>query len=139
MNSRHLVALLIIHLAFVVMLPCFWLKLWYSVCLEHPWIKGGQASDKPIDGAVLLRMKQFRAMNKLKKLALKVNYQIVLRRSYCQIIKIVLSCPWILYNGCQLLLERWLECLIWWFSYTKYMKLPQLNNLTVQEMKPSKY
>ena len=30
------------------------------------------ASDKPIDSAVLIRMKQFRAMNKLKKLALKV-------------------------------------------------------------------
>ncbi|XP_073149827.1 calcium-dependent protein kinase 9-like [Henckelia pumila] len=40
--------------------------------LEHPWIKGGAASDKPIDSAVLSRMKQFRAMNKLKKLALKV-------------------------------------------------------------------
>lgn len=41
---------------------------------EHPWIKeGGNASDKPIDNAVLSRMKQFRAMNKLKKLALKVN------------------------------------------------------------------
>ncbi|KAK6149288.1 hypothetical protein DH2020_016813 [Rehmannia glutinosa] len=40
--------------------------------LEHPWIKGGEASDKPLDSAVLSRMKQFRAMNKLKKLALKV-------------------------------------------------------------------
>ncbi|CAM8986963.1 unnamed protein product [Rhodiola kirilowii] len=41
--------------------------------LEHPWIKeGGDASDAPIDGAVLSRMKQFRAMNKLKKMALKV-------------------------------------------------------------------
>ncbi|XP_047954268.1 calcium-dependent protein kinase 2-like [Salvia hispanica] len=41
--------------------------------LEHPWLKeGGEASDKPIDSAVLTRMKQFRAMNKLKKLALKV-------------------------------------------------------------------
>ncbi|PKI55846.1 hypothetical protein CRG98_023727 [Punica granatum] len=41
--------------------------------LEHPWIKeGGNASDRPIDSAVLSRMKQFRAMNKLKKLALKV-------------------------------------------------------------------
>ncbi|KAF7829530.1 Calcium-dependent protein kinase 29 [Senna tora] len=41
--------------------------------LEHPWMKeGGQASDKPIDSAVLIRMKQFRAMNKMKKLALKV-------------------------------------------------------------------
>ncbi|KAK3025542.1 hypothetical protein RJ639_041020, partial [Escallonia herrerae] len=41
--------------------------------LEHPWIReGGEASDKPIESAVLSRMKQFRAMNKLKKLALKV-------------------------------------------------------------------
>ncbi|KAH6764585.1 calcium-dependent protein kinase 21 [Perilla frutescens var. frutescens] len=45
-----------------------------SQVLEHPWIKG-QASDKPIDSAVLSRMKQFRAMNKLKKLALKVIAQ----------------------------------------------------------------
>ncbi|KAJ4828739.1 hypothetical protein Tsubulata_025154 [Turnera subulata] len=43
-----------------------------SQVLEHPWLKGGAASDKPIDSAVLTRMKQFRAMNKLKKLALKV-------------------------------------------------------------------
>ncbi|XP_077243636.1 calcium-dependent protein kinase 2-like [Tasmannia lanceolata] len=41
--------------------------------LEHPWLKeGGEASDKPIDSAVLSRMKQFRAMNKFKKLALMV-------------------------------------------------------------------
>ncbi|KAI3992753.1 hypothetical protein MKX01_021714 [Papaver californicum] len=41
--------------------------------LDHPWLKeGGEASDKPIDSAVLSRMKQFRAMNKLKQLALKV-------------------------------------------------------------------
>jgi calcium-dependent protein kinase len=41
--------------------------------LEHPWIKGGEAPEKPIDSTVLSRMKQFRAMNKLKKLALKVS------------------------------------------------------------------
>ncbi|KAK6932309.1 EF-hand domain [Dillenia turbinata] len=40
--------------------------------LEHPWIKNGEAPDRPMDSAVLSRMKQFRAMNKLKKLALKV-------------------------------------------------------------------
>lgn len=40
--------------------------------LEHPWLKDGEASDKPIDSAVLSRMKQFRVMNKLKQLALKV-------------------------------------------------------------------
>ncbi|XP_016687701.2 calcium-dependent protein kinase 29 isoform X2 [Gossypium hirsutum] len=42
--------------------------------LEHPWMKeGGEASDKPIDSAVLSRLKQFRVMNKLKKLALKAD------------------------------------------------------------------
>ncbi|XP_022941058.1 calcium-dependent protein kinase 29-like [Cucurbita moschata] len=41
--------------------------------LEHPWLKiEGKASSKPIDSAVLVRMKQFRAMNKFKQLALKV-------------------------------------------------------------------
>ncbi|GAB2284690.1 Calcium-dependent protein kinase 33 [Dionaea muscipula] len=40
--------------------------------LEHPWLRDGEASDHPIDSAVLSRMKQFRAMNKFKKLALKV-------------------------------------------------------------------
>ncbi|RLM74990.1 calcium-dependent protein kinase 29-like [Panicum miliaceum] len=38
--------------------------------LEHPWLK--DAPDRPIDSAVLSRMKQFKAMNKLKQLALKV-------------------------------------------------------------------
>ncbi|RIA04509.1 hypothetical protein BRARA_K01255 [Brassica rapa] len=43
-----------------------------SQVLEHPWIReGGEASDKPIDSAILSRMKQLQAMNKLKKLALK--------------------------------------------------------------------
>lgn len=41
--------------------------------LGHAWMReDGDASDKPIDIAVLSRMKQFRAMNKLKKVALKV-------------------------------------------------------------------
>ncbi|KAK1416462.1 hypothetical protein QVD17_32253 [Tagetes erecta] len=41
--------------------------------LEHPWLKeDGEASEMPMDSAVLIRMKQFRAMNKLKRLALKV-------------------------------------------------------------------
>ncbi|KAG8661858.1 calcium-dependent protein kinase 1 [Manihot esculenta] len=41
--------------------------------LNHPWMQeDGDASDKPLDIAVLTRMKQFRAMNKLKKVALKV-------------------------------------------------------------------
>ncbi|KAK6256916.1 hypothetical protein QUC31_000375 [Theobroma cacao] len=44
-----------------------------SQALEHPWMKeGGDTSDKPVGSAVLSRLKQFRVMNKLKKLALKV-------------------------------------------------------------------
>ncbi|KAL8100443.1 hypothetical protein AgCh_032632 [Apium graveolens] len=39
--------------------------------LNHPWMKEDcDASDKPIDIVVLSRMKQFRVMNKLKKVAL---------------------------------------------------------------------
>ncbi|KAL4619788.1 hypothetical protein ACB092_06G105400 [Castanea dentata] len=39
----------------------------------HPWVQiDGVAPDKPLDSAVLSRLKQFFAMNKLKKMALKV-------------------------------------------------------------------
>lgn len=55
----------------------FQLKNYDLYVLDHPWLReGGEASDKPIDSAVLSRMKQFRAMNKLKKLALKVLIRI---------------------------------------------------------------
>eukprot|EP00249_Psilotum_nudum_P006546 c19868_g1_i1 orf=311-1795(-) len=41
--------------------------------LNNSWIReDGDAPDKPLDNAILARMKQFRGMNKLKKLALKV-------------------------------------------------------------------
>ncbi|CAL9121201.1 calcium-dependent protein kinase 24-like [Musa acuminata AAA Group] len=41
--------------------------------LCHPWIVDDRvAPDKPLDSAVLSRLKQFSAMNKLKKMALKV-------------------------------------------------------------------
>jgi len=41
--------------------------------LCHPWIqKDGVAPDKPLDSAVLSRLKQFSAMNKIKKMALRV-------------------------------------------------------------------
>ncbi|XP_073006152.1 calcium-dependent protein kinase 10-like isoform X2 [Typha latifolia] len=41
--------------------------------LCHPWVQvGGAAPDKPLDSAVLSRLKQFSAMNKLKKMALRV-------------------------------------------------------------------
>nr|GME20566.1 calcium-dependent protein kinase 1-like [Ipomoea batatas] len=41
--------------------------------LCHPWVQvGGVAPDKPLDSAVLSRMKQFTAMNKLKKMALRI-------------------------------------------------------------------
>ncbi|KAA3457066.1 calcium-dependent protein kinase 3-like isoform X1 [Gossypium australe] len=45
-----------------------------SEVLNHQWMReDGDASDKPLDIAVLTRMKQFSAMNKLKKVALKVK------------------------------------------------------------------
>ncbi|GJU58868.1 calcium-dependent protein kinase 20-like protein [Tanacetum coccineum] len=44
----------------------------YSV-LEHPWVQdNGVAPDKPLDSAVLSRLKQFSAMNKIKKIAIRV-------------------------------------------------------------------
>lgn len=40
----------------------------------HPWIVDDRiAPDKPLDSAVLSRLKQFSAMNKLKKIALRVR------------------------------------------------------------------
>lgn len=39
----------------------------------HPWIVDDKvAPDRPLDSAVLSRLKQFSAMNKLKKMALRV-------------------------------------------------------------------
>lgn len=47
----------------------------YAAHSGHPWISvDGEAPDKPLDNAVLSRLKQFTAMNKLKKLALKVRF-----------------------------------------------------------------
>ncbi|KAF5727590.1 Calcium-dependent protein kinase 17 [Tripterygium wilfordii] len=41
--------------------------------LTHPWIKeDGEAPDTPLDNAVLSRLKQFKAMNQFKKVALRV-------------------------------------------------------------------
>ncbi|KAL5205184.1 hypothetical protein ABZP36_033393 [Zizania latifolia] len=41
--------------------------------LCHPWLQmSGSAPDKPLDSAVLSRLRQFSAMNKLKKMALRV-------------------------------------------------------------------
>lgn len=41
----------------------------------HPWIVDDKiAPDRPLDSAVLSRLKQFSAMNKLKKMALRVRF-----------------------------------------------------------------
>lgn len=46
----------------------------FELLAGHPWVQvGGVAPDKPLDSAVLSRMKQFTAMNKLKKMALRVR------------------------------------------------------------------
>ncbi|KAH0861022.1 hypothetical protein HID58_089283 [Brassica napus] len=40
---------------------------------DHPWIKeDGEAPDVPLDNAVMSRLKQFKAMNNFKKVALRV-------------------------------------------------------------------
>ncbi|XP_022746678.1 calcium-dependent protein kinase 20-like isoform X3 [Durio zibethinus] len=42
--------------------------------LCHPWVQlDGLAPDKPLDSAVLSRLKQFSAMNKLKKIAIRAD------------------------------------------------------------------
>ncbi|EXC26388.1 Calcium-dependent protein kinase 20 [Morus notabilis] len=46
--------------------------------LCHPWVQvDGVAPDKPLDSAVLTRLKQFSAMNKLKKIAIRVIAEIL--------------------------------------------------------------
>ncbi|EPS59027.1 hypothetical protein M569_15783, partial [Genlisea aurea] len=48
-------------------------RLTASQVLNHRWIKeDGEAPDVPLDNAVLDRLKQFRAMNQFKKVALRV-------------------------------------------------------------------
>ena len=43
-------------------------------CTGHPWVQvDGVAPDKPLDSAVLSRLKQFSAMNKFKKMARRVS------------------------------------------------------------------
>ncbi|RYQ86139.1 hypothetical protein Ahy_B10g105820 isoform B [Arachis hypogaea] len=45
----------------------------FRFCAGHPWIQeNGVAPDKPLDSTVLSRLKQFSAMNKLKKMALRI-------------------------------------------------------------------
>lgn len=45
-----------------------------SWCAGHPWVQAeGVAPDEPLDSAVLGRLKQFSAMNKLKKMAIRVS------------------------------------------------------------------
>ncbi|OWM82611.1 calcium-dependent protein kinase 20-like isoform X2 [Punica granatum] len=46
--------------------------------LSHPWVQvNGVAPDKPLDSAVLSRLKQFSAMDKLKKIAIRVMAEIL--------------------------------------------------------------
>lgn len=46
----------------------------FNFIAGHPWVQvDGVAPDKPLDSAVISRIKQFSAMNKLKKMALRVS------------------------------------------------------------------
>lgn len=48
------------------------------ICTGHPWIcENGVAPDRALDPAVLSRLKQFSAMNKLKKMALRVSISFI--------------------------------------------------------------
>jgi hypothetical protein len=65
------------HLSLVPYIVMLYVQLWYLspifLCSGHPWIcDQGVAPDRPLDPAVLSRIKQFSAMNKLKKMALQV-------------------------------------------------------------------
>lgn len=41
----------------------------------HPWVQiDGVAPDKPLDSAIFTRLTQFSAMNKLKKMAIRVRH-----------------------------------------------------------------
>ncbi|MBA0809406.1 hypothetical protein Gohar_025064 [Gossypium harknessii] len=56
------------HISYV--LKCIGHRVPYA---GHPWVQeDGIAPDKPLDSAVLSRLKQFSAMNKLKKIAIRV-------------------------------------------------------------------
>mgnify|MGYP006905964766 CR=1 FL=1 len=51
-----------------------WYDLVSSSVLGHPWVsEDGVAPDRPLDSAILTRMKKFIAMNKMKKIALQVT------------------------------------------------------------------
>ena len=46
---------------------------WSCPPVGHPWIVDDTiAPDRPLDSAVITRLKQFSAMNKVKKMALRV-------------------------------------------------------------------
>lgn len=60
-----------------------------SSCTGHPWIRDhGVAPDRPLDPAVLSRIKQFSAMNKLKKMALRVSTSLFGARSSVNLIHV---------------------------------------------------
>jgi hypothetical protein len=72
----------------MVLQICEWLT--GMVCQNwtaHPWINDDKvAPDRPLDSAVLSRLKHFSAMNKLKKMALRVlmiPFSICFLRLFC--------------------------------------------------------
>lgn len=48
--------------------------MYFCSSVGHPWVQvDGAAPDMPLDSAVLSRLKQFSAMNKLKKIVIRVS------------------------------------------------------------------
>jgi hypothetical protein len=71
--------------------------------LGHPWVcVDGVAPDKPLDSAVLSRLKQFSAMNKLKKMALRVSTDINFLVCVIQRVYVLIFCFYLAY-ACRLL------------------------------------
>ena len=76
----------------------------------HPWVcVDGVAPDKPLDPAVLTRLKQFSAMNKLKKMALRVStgrlLSFVERILLCSVS--IFSLNWVSAGHCWEFVRRW--------------------------------
>lgn len=67
--------------------------------VDHPWLQNAKhAPDVPLGDAVRSRLKQFSAMNKLKKKALRVSYKICRFSELLFYFKVM--CTFIMINTC---------------------------------------
>lgn len=70
----NIIISIVVIIIIIIIIFIFILKLNLYTSIGHPWIcENGVAPDRALDPAVLSRLKQFSAMNKLKKMALRVR------------------------------------------------------------------